>query len=567
MSVASNTDSNSANKPFLSLTSPGSNNGAGLPNSPQPAVTPVMSPTQQNIIFFLIGGIGILLWLFLILIEPGSFKNFFEIKEFIPLISLTIAATACNWFPFRVPPQLYVTLSMLLYFAAFLLYPATLAAIVPFIASIIFELYIARRGVAYAARTCGMYVTAIIAAQKIYVFLGGGAIQSDLTFELFFQVIIAFIVFRLINEFVISLTQYMQGYGAWAFTNHIWTVSATYLACLPASLILAAQKTTTGPILFAFGCIIIVVAGYILSKATSSREHERQQFDTVRQLNQKLAVQNDRQQALGNRINQTLDSFLTLVRDYAETSQEQEAAVMDITSTIEQLSRTASQIAGAADNVANAAERAMEAADSGQQSVNMTIEAITEVRNKVREIASKISDLTDKAERIGEIVTVINSIAGEIRLLALNATIEASGAGQFGKRFAIVANEVNQLADRSREALQQIKQIISEIQVATIGSRRVTEDGLQRMEKSVSMASRSEQANREIISVVQKTAQAAAAISLATQQQRSASEQVVTSVHDVAVMIGQNADKVASVSVASMELQRVARELTNNTED
>ena len=81
------------------------------------------------------------------------------------------------------------------------------------------------------------------------------------------------------------------------------------------------------------------------------------------------------------------------------------------------------------------------------------------------------------------------------------------------------------------------------------------------MEKSVEMASRSEIANREIISVVQRTAQAAAAISLATQQQRSASEQVVTSVHDVAIMIGQNAEKVASVSVASTDLQRVAREL------
>ena len=62
-------------------------------------------------------------------------------------------------------------------------------------------------------------------------------------------------------------------------------------------------------------------------------------------------------------------------------------------------------------------------------------------------------------------MTVINGIAGEIRLLALNATIEASGAGQFGRRFSIVANEVNQLADRSREALQQIKGIIAEISV------------------------------------------------------------------------------------------------------
>ena len=193
--------------------------------------------------------------------------------------------------------------------------------------------------------------------------------------------------------------------------------------------------------------------------------------------------------------------------------------------------------------------------------MNATIEAINDVRLKVQEIANKIAELDAKSERIGEIVMVINGIAGEIRLLALNATIEASGAGQFGRRFSVVANEVNLLADRSREALKQIKEIIAEIQAAAISSRTVTIEGLSRMERSVELASLSERANQEIISVVEHTAQAAAAISLATQQQRSASEQVVASVHHVAARISQNADKISSVALASSELESVANEL------
>jgi methyl-accepting chemotaxis protein len=305
----------------------------------------------------------------------------------------------------------------------------------------------------------------------------------------------------------------------------------------------------------------VVIVSFIINRAFSTREKESQQLSLVRELNEQLASQNERQRLLGLRINQTLASFLPLVHYYTRTSLDQETAVSQIATTIEELSRTATQIAGSADNVAAAADQAREAADSGQQAVNATIEAINEVRITVQEIAAKISELEDKSERIGEIVTVINGIAGEIRLLALNATIEASGAGQFGRRFAVVANEVNLLADRSREALKQIKEIIAEIQAATVSSRKATIEGLSRMEHSMELAADSEKANQEIISVVLHTAQAAAAISLATQQQRNASEQVVTSVHHVAARISQNADKITSVAQASTELENVASEL------
>ncbi len=527
----------------------------------EPQLVPPVTPGQMNLIFYLVGLGGLILLAGFTIAGWDNLQSFFDLKNLVVFLALVIASSVCNYFPFRVPPNLFMALSMLLYLTGYMIFPPVPAALIAVIASIIFELWAVKRGPAYAARTAGMYVFCAGLSCLTYQGLGGKPPAGDLSLEMIVPVLGGFLVFRFFNELVVGLTQYLQGYGPWAIRDHIVPLTGIYLTLLPGALVLAIIKISIGPGAFLIGCALVTVTGFIMNRATTAREKEASQLTLVRQLNERLARQNDRQLDLGDRINQTLDSFLTLVREYASTSHEQEAAVVEITSTIEELSRTASQIAGAADNVALAADQAIEAADSGQQAVNATIDSINEVSQKVREIADKISDLNSKSERIGEIVTVINSIAGEIRLLALNATIEASGAGQFGRRFSIVANEVNQLADRSREALQQIKQIITEIQAATVSSRRVTEEGLQRMERGVTMVSRSERANQEIISVVQKTAQAAAAISLATQQQRSASEQVVTSIHDVAVMIGQNAEKVASVSVASLDLKRVAGEL------
>ncbi len=532
--------------------------------------SPKASPKLLAIFMWAVGVLGVGLLVVLAVLDPVVFDSFLRFDAGINsdlsfAIALVVTGILCNLLLFTVPPNVFTTLAMLIYQAAFIIFAPVPAALIVAIPALVVEIFQLKRGVAIAARTSGMYILATLAGRYTFELLGGKALVGDITLNFELAVLGGFLAFRLVNELIVSLTQLFQGLGFWGpLRARIVVTFLTYLAMLPGSQILAILKFQTGLWAFIAACALAVGIGFLLRTVSELRRVELQRLEEVELLNARLARQTERQTALSNRINYTLDSFLNLVREYSGISQEQEVAVVEITATVEELSRTAAHIATSADLVAGAAENAIETAQRGQGAVVDTIDVINEAREKVEEINSKILDLNQKSEQIGEILTTINAIANEIRLLALNATIEASGAGPYGRRFAVVAGEVNALADRSRQAALEIRRIIAEIQSATTSSVRVTNEGLLKMSTSVSSAALSETANLEIIHQVERTAQSAAAISLATQQQRSASEQVVTNMHNVAIMIGQNAEKVASVSVASLELQRIVRELLSD---
>jgi methyl-accepting chemotaxis protein len=513
-------------------------------------------------------GTGILGWAVLLVLAFFSFntlsglfsgQNGYQLASFAIML---LTAIVCNYSLFKVPPGIWLTTSMVFYFTAFMLYDPLPAGIFVTIATIYAEVFILRRDFSYIMRSTGMHILGVVGADFVFhsLLVNNGVTEFGLSY--IGASLAGFVVYRFFNDIGTNVTQILHGFNFWeSFASGFLRTNITYLAFIPASMIITYLNVQAGLLPFSIASGLVVLVALVLRNFTKIQERSQQQLIEVSKLNAELNRQNERQVGLGNRINEALDSFLSLVRSYAATSHEQETAVVEITSTVEELSRTAAQIAASADQVSLDASQAIEATANGQSAVEATIRAIQEVRDKMEQISGRIGDLNFNAEKIGGIVTTINAIAGEIRLLALNATIEASGAGQYGRRFAVVAGEVNELADRSRRAVLEIRQLIGEIQAATENTVRVTEEGVQQMERTVATVSTSETSNRAVIKVVRQTAQAASAISLATQQQRSASEQVVTNMHDVAIMIGQNAEKVASVSVASLELQRVAREL------
>ena len=527
---------------------------------------------QQNVPLLVsqisVATLGLLVILLTSIANPSAYDTFtltnFSINsDIVYALMLVVTGGLCNRWLIKMPSGLYASFSMLPIQATFLIYPSAPAAIIVAIPCILLELFQLKRGLFMAIYTVGIFVLATVAACVTYEGFGGNTLSGDLKLNNILAILSAFVAFGFINELLMSVTTIIQGNQLWKSLSERVPYNTLYFGgMLLGSILLAILKFETGIIAFGIGCSVSVVIEAILRRYTDTKNLSQKGMEETRLLNQELERINNTRQSAVTQINNTLHTLLQLVQDYSETSQDQQTAMVQITATIEELSRTATLIANSSDQVAQAASVAIKTTQTGQIAVRDTITAIQEAQVKMLEINSRILDLNQKSELIGDILATINTLANEIRLLALNATIEASGAGPYGKRFAVVAGEVNELADRSKHAAQEIRRIISDIQHATTSSVRVTAEGLEKMERSVITAKLSEKANLEIIKQVELTAASAESISIATQQQRYASEQVVSSVYNVTSMLKQNNEKMETVSASSSELQQAMDEIT-----
>jgi methyl-accepting chemotaxis protein len=184
------------------------------------------------------------------------------------------------------------------------------------------------------------------------------------------------------------------------------------------------------------------------------------------------------------------------------------------------------------------------------------------IASRVDSIALRALSLGEKSQEIGRILEVIDDLADQTNLLALNAAIEAARAGEHGRGFAVVASEVRKLAERSQESAGQIQAIVSEIQTETNATIIATEEGAKEVHSGTALARGVVEALERISGMVDETTTAAKEISIATHQQRSASEQVVaamTQVSDVARQYAlgskQSAAAAAQLNVLSSELE------------
>ena len=225
-------------------------------------------------------------------------------------------------------------------------------------------------------------------------------------------------------------------------------------------------------------------------------------------------------------VSTSANQILDAADDMTAGATQQDQEITNTSSAVEELTVSMKQVSNNAEASAEAARRALDAAEQGNRAVRDTLEGMQRIRSSVQATAKKIKSLGDRSLEISEIINVINDITEQTNLLALNAAIEAARAGEAGRGFAVVADEVRKLAEHSRSATKDIAALIKAIQAETNEAVVVMEDGTREVEVGAGLADQAGKALEAISSVVRQSAELVQEISLASKQQVRGTEGV-----------------------------------------
>lgn len=212
----------------------------------------------------------------------------------------------------------------------------------------------------------------------------------------------------------------------------------------------------------------------------------------------------------------------------------QAATATEVATTMRELVSTSRQIAESAQRVTGVAADTTAAARNGDHTVQGAQEAVEQVKRQVDRIVSHMLALGKRTQEIGSILDIINELAEQTNILSINATIEAAGAGDAGRRFSVVADEIRKLADRVGGSTKEIRSLIEEVRAAATTTVMVTEDGSKAVDASTRQFGEVAASFRRIVELLGNTAQASREIELSTKQQTTAVEQASTAIADVA---------------------------------
>ncbi len=285
---------------------------------------------------------------------------------------------------------------------------------------------------------------------------------------------------------------------------------------------------------------------------------------------------------LQNDVNHFADSLSDLILKISDSVQNTASAAHEISSTAESLAAASQEQSTQADEVANAveamsrtiAENAMSAsrtAEVGNQNstmayesgkvVEQTVDKMRKIAEVVKESAKNIEQLGESSKQIGEIISVIDDIADQTNLLALNAAIEAARAGEQGRGFAVVADEVRKLAERTTDATKQIAQMIKGIQNETEHAVIAMNKGTLEVQSGIDLADKAGESLKQILNSTQEVLDMVNQIASASEEQSATSDEISKNVLAISKVTADSTMRVEEVARTSDELAQLTEQL------
>lgn len=260
-------------------------------------------------------------------------------------------------------------------------------------------------------------------------------------------------------------------------------------------------------------------------------------------------------------INSAAAEILASTQQQASSTKEQAATVQEISATMQEISQSGTEITDKAKQVAASAEATSAAGDQGINAVKVTSRLMEGIRQQVEDVATKIVSLSERTQAIGEIVSTVNEIAEQSNLLALNASIEAASAGEQGSRFAVVAGEMRNLAQRAKESTVQVGTILGEIQRGINGTVMLTEEAVKRSDSGQQQATITEQTIHQMSRTTVESVHAFQQIIASTSQQQIGFDQVTQGMRDIRQATEQTAIGTAQLEKALANLNELSLQL------
>ncbi len=290
----------------------------------------------------------------------------------------------------------------------------------------------------------------------------------------------------------------------------------------------------------------------------SERDELGQSFKTmIEKLSQIVGQLSDNSAQVASASTEIASSTEEMSRGVSEQSGQTaqvSSAVEQMTATIVESSRNAAQASGVA-------KQAAEAATEGSEVVSQTIRGMQRIAAVVNDSANAIKKLAASSDQIGEIVGVIDDIADQTNLLALNAAIEAARAGEQGRGFAVVADEVRKLAERTTRATKEIADMIKGIQGETQSAVSAMNEGIHEVDRGRELAATAGSSLNAILEYSQRVQEMVAQIAAATNEQSLAAEQIAANVENIARVTRESNEGIAQSASAADQLSEQAENL------